>query len=161
MKEKQKADEAHAAKKTLAHARRQLKDTNDRTRKRKAELLDAERVIEAQHSIRNFSLDSLGQGKARSGGPAARKIRLQVLDRFARLGTGLSPPQRNDWAWFKEAWDDKMSQEHKDDWGGLFASWMQKVMEDLEAGILNAFSVFVHNETRRCLSDVPLLSVPG
>ena len=33
-----------------------------------------------------------------------------MLDRLVRLGQGISPAQRNDFAWFKEAWDIKCSQ---------------------------------------------------
>ena len=33
-----------------------------------------------------------------------------MIDRLARLGQGNSPARRNDFAWFKEAWDSKCSQ---------------------------------------------------
>ena len=50
-----------------------------------------------------------------------------------------------------------MVAEHKDNWGKLFAEWMQGVLDSGEA---NAFSVFVYNETRRVFKDVVALHVP-
>lgn len=161
MRERQIVSDANKTRKALSDARRQLKEANESLRKRKASLMDAEKMLEAQHSIRNFSMESLGQGKARSGGAAARKNRAHVLDRFSRLGSGLSAPQKNDWAWFKEAWDEKMSQQHKDNWGGIFAAWLQRVLDDMQARVHNAFSLFAHSESMRCLADVPMLSIPG
>ena len=70
-----------------------------------------------------------------------------MLDRLAHLGVGLSPPQRNDWSWFKAAWDEKMMSEHGEGWPQTFAGWVQQILEDLttEAGS-NAFSTFVQRE---------------
>ena len=83
-----------------------------------------------------------------------------MLDRLARLGAGLSAPQKNDWLWFKEAWDQNMLDVHGEDWGGVFAGWMQRLLNDADVGVSNAFSLFVHAETRRCFDGLPLLSVP-
>ena len=161
IKETQRVREANSVTKALADTKSNLQEANRHLRKRKAELLNAESLLEAQHSINNFSLDTLGQGKARSGGHAARKARWQVLDRFARLGSGLSPSQTNDFVWFKETWDVKMACEHGENWGGTFAAWLQKVLDGLRDGVFDAFSLFVYNETRRCILIVPMLSVPG
>ena len=114
-----------------------------------------------QHSIKRFSLKSLGNEQKKGGGAKCRKQRFSVLDRFARLGAQLSPAQKNDWDWFKEAWDEKMATSHAEAWGGLFASWMQQVLDDIHSGVSNAFSLFVHHEMRRCLSDEPMLAMPG
>ena len=109
-----------------------------------------------------FSLEALRQGNKRNaGGEAARKCRFEVLGRLARRGSGLSAPQKVDWYWFKTSWDEKMAGEHKENWGGLFASWVQEILEKLTAGEGNAFSSFVYNETRRCFDGVPLLACPG
>ena len=78
---------------------------------------------------------------------------------MARHGSGLSAAQANDFAWFKEAWDVRMVEEHKGSWGSRFASWTAAVLEDIENGTSNAFSLFVHNETRRCFGDEPALCV--
>ena len=122
--------------------------------------MKAEAVLEAKHAIKQYSLEELGKGRRRGGGVAAKKRRWEVLDRLARLGQGLSPEQRNDFGWFKEAWDARMLEEHGDSWPETFMGWMQGLLGKNEAGVGNAFSVFVHNETRRCFDGVPGLRVP-
>ena len=73
-------------------------------------------------------------------------------------GAGLSGAQKNDWVWWKDAWDDKMVAEHKQNWPEVFAGWMQHVMNDDRS---NAFSVFVRDETQRVFSQEHALHVPG
>ena len=102
----------------------------------------------------------LGQDHARGGGVAGRKRRFEVLDRLARTGGGLSAAQKNEFGWFKEAWDEKMLQEHAEDWGQTFASWMQRIIDEVDSGVGNAFSAFIHAETERNFSGVPALLVP-
>ena len=82
---------------------------------------------------------------------------MEVLDRMARTGAGLSPGQRNDWAWFVTSWDAAMVTEHKQEWGELFGKWMQGVLDSTEQ---NAFSKFVFNETRRVFKDTVAIHVP-
>ena len=130
-------------------------------KKRKLELAELENLAESRQTVKRFSPEQLGQGKPRGGGVAVRKLRWEVLDRLARTGTGLSAAQKNDWHWFKEAWDEKMLDEHAADWGGTFASWIKEVLDQLEAGSRNAFSLFVHSETQRCFGSTPALLVPG
>ena len=122
--------------------------------------MHAEIVLEEKYAIKTYSLEDLGQGRSRGGGAAARKRRLEVLDRLARLGQGLSPAQRNDFSWWKDEWDTKMLEQHGEDWPAVFAGWVQRVLDDTEAGMVNAFSLFVHAETRRCFDGVPGLRVP-
>ena len=43
----------------------------------------------------------------------------------------------------------------------VFAGWVQELLEKNEAGVGNAFSLFVHAETVRCLDGVPGLRIPG
>ena len=90
----------------------------------------------------------------------AKKRRWEVLDRFARLGQGLSPAQMNVFGWFKDAWDARMLQEHGGIWPETFMGWTQRLLGENENGKANAFSVFVHNETRRCFDGVLALRVP-
>ena len=129
-------------------------------KKRKREIEDAEAVLQAKHAIKHFSLEDLGKGRSRGGGVVAKRRRWEVLDRRSRLGQGLSPAQRNDFSWFKDACDARMLQEHEDSWPGTFMGWMQRVLGENEDGVANAFSVFVHNETRRCFDGVSALRVP-
>ena len=91
-------------------------------------------------------------GHAKGSTATMRKHRFQLMDRIACLGSGLSAGQRNDWTWFKESWDKKMSEEHKDQWGNVFAGWMQGVLEKMREEN-NAMSEFVYSETLRCFAD--------
>ena len=51
-----------------------------------------------------------------------------------------------------------MVETHGEGWAELFSSWMQALLED---GRSNAFSIFVHEETRRVFHGVAALHVPG
>ena len=117
-------------------------------------------MLQANHAIKQYSLEDLGKGRKRGGGVVARKRRWEVLDRLARLGQGLSPAQRNDSGWFKDALDARMPREHGDIWPEMFMGWMQRLMGENENGEANACSVSVHNEKRRCFDGVLALRVP-
>ena len=93
-----------------------------------------------------------------AGGNKAKKLRLDVLDRLSRLKAGLSAGQRNDWQWFKDAWDHAMVSEHGPNWAPIFAGWVQNVLNDERS---NAFSLFAYNETCRVFKDTAALHVPG
>ena len=54
-----------------------------------------------------------------------------------------------------------MAVTHGGGWGQLFAQIVQKVVDDLQRGRRDALSVFMYNETRRVLQDVPALVLPG
>ena len=122
--------------------------------------MDVEQALEAKRACKAFSLSELGEGRPRGGGAAGAKTRHQVLDRLARLGEGISPSQRNDYAWFKEAWDKKMLEQHGAGWPALFASWSQRLLDAHAQGDRAAFSAFVHDETMRCFGDEVALVVP-
>ena len=117
-----------------------------------------ESICESRHAIKSFTLEALGEGNGSAGGPKARKNRFEVLDRLARIRAGLSAGQKNDWSWFKEAWDKEMVKEHGANWASLFAKWMQNVLDDESS---NAFSKFVYNETCRVFHGTAALQVPG
>ena len=100
----------------LARMRKAVAETSDVLRKRKQDLLALENILAERKALKRYAPESLGQGKSRSGGAAARKLRFEVLDRMAKFGSGLSAPQSNDWPWFREAWDSKINDLHADDW---------------------------------------------
>ena len=55
-----------------------------------------------------------------------------------------------------------MVDEHDVNWGSTFAGWVQQIVEDMASGKgNNAFSMFMHNEWGRCLSDEPAIRLPG
>ena len=147
--------------KLLADRKRELEDVEKKVRKRKAEIADMESLAATRSAVKRYSPEHLGQASRSGGGAACRKTRFEVLDRIAKLGAGLSTPQKNDWQWFKESWDAAMLEEHKADWGGKFASWVQGVLNSMDEGVNNAFSLFVNAETRRVLDKAPALMVPG
>ena len=113
-----------------------------------------------KHAFKTFSPEMLGHGHAKGAGAAGRKRRHEVLDRMAHTGTGLSAGQKNDWAWFKDSWDEAMLSEHTAEWGGVFAQYIQGILDRLDKGATNAFSLFVQDETKRVLAMVPALQVP-
>ena len=146
---------------TASKLNAEAKAAKSRLKKRKLEIENAEGVLEAKHAVKQLSLEDLGKGaKLKRCLDAAKKRRWEVLDRLARLGQGLSPAQKNAFKWFKEAWDARMLQEHGDNWPELFMGWMQRLLGENEDGVANAFSVFVHTETRRCFDGVSALRVP-
>ena len=150
-------DQANARTLSAARLRKQIQDANEVL---KHDIMEAECLLETKHAVKTYSLEDLGQGRSRGGGAAGKKRRLEVLDRLARIGQGLSPAQKNDFSWWKDAWDANMLQEHGDDWPGVFAGWTQRVLVDYEGGWGNAFSMFVHSETRRCFDGTVALRVP-
>ena len=118
-------------------------------------------MMQAKYAIMQFSLEDLGKGaKTKRCVEAAKKRRWQVLDRLARLGQGLSPAQRNEFGWFKDAWDSRMLEEHEEIWPETFMGWVQRILGGNGNGKSNAVAVFVHNETRRCFDGVLALRVP-
>ena len=151
--------EAQAKMLTKAKLQRELQDVNEEVKKRKRQVMEQESILAEQAAVKKFSLDELGKGKANGGATAGRKNRHEVLDRLGR-SCGLSPAQRNDFKWWKEEWDSVMLNAHKENWADTFASWMQRVLSDWKGGVSNAFSLFVHSETCRCLRDEYALQVP-
>ena len=140
---------------------RQIADAESTLKKRKQQIADEEHLCEARNAVKSFRLSYLGDEIRNCGGVNGRKRRDEVLDRISKMGTGLSPSQKNEWAWFKEAWQGKMLAEHGEQWVRIFAGWMQEVLDSLARGQENVFSVFVHNETRRCFNSDVALELPG
>ena len=68
--------DANKREKELTMLRKETERADELLRKRK-------------HAMKRYSPEALGQGKARSGGVAARRLRYEVLDKMAKLGTGL------------------------------------------------------------------------
>ena len=83
----------------------------------------------------------------------ARANRLAVMDRLQKLGAGLSPPQRADFPWFKEAYDKAMFELYDDLWPAQFMAMVQHILDKVESGTSNHFSMWLHSETKRVFSD--------
>ena len=119
---------------------------------------DMESTRACKQAINTFTLQALGAESANAGGKKAQKNRFEVLDRLSRHKVGLSPAQKNDFAWWKEAWDEAMVTEHRGNWAKIFAGWVQNVMDSKAT---NAFSKFMYDETCRVFHDSAALAVPG
>ena len=142
------------AERAIADKKKAEKELQVKRRK----LQELEGVYACKHAIKNFTVEHLGKGEKNAGGAKGRNNRWEVLDRLSRAKAGLSAGQRNDWQWFKVAWDKAMVEKHGEDWPELFATWIQEVLIDHRS---NAFSIFVHNETRRVFHGAAALQVPG
>ena len=108
--------------------------------------------------MKKFAVETLGAGDSKAGGTKARKCRFEVLDRLAQNGAKLTASQRNDFEWWKHAWDEWGVGEYKTKWGETFASWMQEL---LNSSVSNALSTFMHDGTNCVLRDKMALVVPG
>ena len=147
-------DTRQAAKKIRAAEQTAVAELN----KRRKALMDLEALREVNHAMKTFTAESLGHGHAKAGGAAAKQLRFEVLDPSARRGAALSPGQRTDFTWFKNAWDARMVEEYKEKWGQTFMEWVQEVINDPST---NAFSKFVYNESKRNFNELVALHVPG
>jgi hypothetical protein len=121
-------------------------------------MAEIEELGACKYAIKTFTLEQLGAGSPNAGGPRCKKNRFDVLDRLSRLRSMLSAGQKNDWLWFKEAWDTAMIAQHKEQWAQVFSGWVQEVLNDPRG---NAFSVLVYNETCRVFRATAALHVPG
>ena len=84
--------------------------------------------------------------------------RFEVLDPPSRHRAGLSDAQKNDFAWWKEAWDEAMVTAHGANWAAMLAGWVQNL---LDATTSNAVSQFMYDETVRVLHACKALAVTG
>ena len=125
----------------------------------KKEISDKEALKACRYAVKTFTVKALGEGTENGGGYKGIMLRWEVLDRLARLGSGLSDGQKNDWLWFKASWDEAMLAEYGGyEWPTIFAGFMQGVLDDERT---NAFSDFVYKETLRVFHGHAALSVPG
>lgn len=152
------ADQHREQQKSIAKAIGDKKAAVAELKQTKRKNQDMESVSASRHALKTFTLEALGEGSTNAGGAKGKKNRHEVLDRLSRIRAGLSAGQKNDWQWFKEAWDKEMVKLHGAGWAKLFAAWMQKTLEDERS---NAFSHFVYDETCRVFQNVAALHVPG
>ena len=153
---KRRVDEANANTLSIKKVHKAITEANAQLRSTRHAILDAEKVLQAKHAAKIFTIEDLG-----GGGGRGKKQRLELLDRMSKIGAGLAAQQRNDFEWFKKQWDTKMSEDHGDAWPVVLGGWLQQVLSDHETGTPNAFSVFVHFETVRVFHEQVALYVPG
>ena len=138
----------------------QNEEETAKLKKTKQDVIDFESLAECTHALKTFTAEFLGEGKKDNGGAKCRDRRHEVLDRLARLGSGLTPQQKNDITWFKDAWDTKCATESPRTLGGQFAGLCQKILNDMGTPThKNAFSAFASNETRRHFANQGALTL--
>ena len=93
--------DANAQTLNAAKLRLSIEDATATSKRRRAECMDAERILEIHHAMKNLTLEDLGHGRISGAGGAGRKQRFDVLGRLSRLGQGLSGAQRNEFGWLK------------------------------------------------------------
>ena len=145
---------------SLSATKATLQEASEILRGKRRALFETELALEAKRAVKALSLYELGEGRTRSGGAEGKRNRGQVLDRLVRLGQGISAAQRNDYAWFKDAWDGKMIAEHGDEWPAVFAGWAQRLVQEHEGGDRTAVSKLMHDETLRCFAEEVALTIP-
>ena len=159
-RKRQRIADANKCTKALMNMRKELAVASSTLRKRQRQILEAEGVLHMKHAVRKYDPSEFGHGLKNLGGAPCRKNRLEVLSKVSRVGRGLSVAQRAEFDWFKEAWDRRMADEHKENWPMLFAQQMQDVLTAQEkVPAVAAFSAFVHAETQRCLGGSVALTI--
>ena len=133
---------------------KKLADAEKLLKKKKEQIAEREQICNVQDALLEVRLEVLGHGQPNCGGVKCRKKREDVLNKMALLGSGLSEAQKHEWPWFKDHWERHMHDAHGDNWVATFAMSMQHVL-DAHRGLPegNAFSQFVHDETRRCFGS--------
>jgi hypothetical protein len=145
-----------AAKRLTKAAKAEAKEYQQKLHHVRTQLKDAQDLLAAKEALKSFTPEMLGEGRSRGGGLAFKARRMEVMDRLLTHGK-LTKQQNNDWNWFKETWDKHMSETHDHNWGREFAEICQGLLDQLRQGDSATVSNFMYNETRRCLSDVPML----
>jgi len=135
------------------------KALEERVRKANKAIKDAQDIAECSAALKNYAPEGLGQGKKNGGGEEFKKRRYEVMERIALRGCPLTSQQRNDWKWFKPAWDAKMAPEHDKAWGITFAGMMKGILEKLEEGAASAVVDFMYSEIQRVLPAAEVLRI--
>lgn len=143
---------------TLKRLKADIKAESAKLKAEQAKLRNLEDCAAVKTAMATYTPAALGHDVVNWRQAKYRDKRYQVLDKLSKLGQGLSPAQRVDFGWFKEAWDAWGLAQYETEWGVMFASMVQNILTKITAGVTNAFSEHVYNETRRVL-DTPAIRV--
>ena len=72
--------------------------------------------MDARHAFQNFPLRDLGHEKTIAVVHKAGSGVLKFWSAWPLFEMAFSAEQKNDWAWFKGAWDEKMVEDGKEEW---------------------------------------------
>ena len=78
LQEQRAAAELNAKRVSAASLQKQVADANELLKKRKAQVLEAENLLEMKHAFKTFSPEMLGNGHAKGAGAPGRKRRHEV-----------------------------------------------------------------------------------
>ena len=138
----------------------ELKEAKSKLAKVQKVHREVEGALEAKTAIKAYTAEMFGQGQKKGGNATHRKQRKDALKRVRALGS-LSIEQENDWELFVSKWDEVMASTHGEAWGTLFAETLAHIVSELDSGKSNALSNFMHSESLRVLSSVPVIRIPG
>ena len=152
LKRRRALDELNHQQQTKKRLVAQAKEEERKVKAARQKLRILEDTAVMKKEMATFTPESLGYNVPNHQEKKYRERRHTVLDRLSKLGQGLSSAQKIDFPWFKEAWDKAMLDRYGSEWGVLFASQVQHILDDISAGKTNAFSLMVHSETQRELN---------
>ena len=134
-----------------------MKQVEEKLKKARKDIRDAEAVATAREGVKAFSPAMLGQGKKNGGGEQYRKARHEAMNRVRAIAA-LSLDQKHDWQYFSSTWDEQMAAAHGENWATLFAEMMQNVCNELAGGNNIALSEFMRRESERIVGGRPYVS---
>jgi len=146
-------------KRSAVKLKAEVKQQEERLKAMKRKVQEAEGRVACRHHAKSFTLEMLGKGAtAQREKVKAMHARMELLDRIKDLGSGLSPGQKNDWEWFRGAWDREMAARHGDDWPEVFAGIVQNTIDSEES---NALSKLMYAESTRISQNTLAVGVPS
>lgn len=148
-------------KRETARVENELKEAKASLQRARKEQRDAEAVVTAMEEVKVYSLEMLEKGKKMGRHSAESEGTSGSLAALAQGSRAVARADEPVGFFFKTHWDREMAEAHGEDWAELFAEMVQQVLDDLGEGRSNALSVFMHNETRRVLAEIPAFIVPG
>ena len=143
---------------TLKRLKADLKQSKEELEKERKKLRNQEDVAVLRGALpKTYSPEHLGFDAKNFNMAKYRTARFEVLDKLSKLGQGLSDLQKNDFAWFKETWDQYHLEQEQAQWGLTFSTYVQHILNEISAGRTNAFSQMVFEQTRLLVADTPAL----
>ena len=143
-KRRRLVEEANAMTTTLRSIKKQIVTAEKKKKVAMDKVQGIEAAVAAKHLVHQFSIADLKK----------KTSRMAALLHLKKLKGAVSAQQLQEWDWFKDAWDDDMKKKHGKTYPEHFAGWLQHVSNEMAQGDGEAFSRFMHNESRRLL-EVP------
>jgi hypothetical protein len=156
LKRRRELDELNQQQRTKKRLLAEAREEEKKVSAARQKMRDLEDTVVLKTEMSTYTPEMLGYNAPHPTAKVFRDKRHSVLNKLSKLGQGLSPAQRTDFAWWKEAWDAMMLEANGAEWGQVFAMHVQHVLDEITVGRTNAFSVLVHTETIRLLQSPAL-----